>query len=116
MALTFKLNKTVPLKYQLDLHSSLPSYPTRQDFLFDVLSYLIRVAESKSKDWDSSSIKFSSKTLKYVFGDRLTPEFLEKLKPIMKVLIEDGTLTKTGESLVISESTFSDFYTILQAN
>jgi hypothetical protein len=110
----FKPTDHLPLKYLLDIQANLPSYPTSQDFLFDVISYLVRVAESKSKEWDSDLIKFSTKTLKYVFGEKLTPEFLDKLKLIMRDLIQDGTLVKNGEYLIINQSAFNRFYTILQ--
>lgn len=109
--MTFNLRKDLPLKYLLEMHAALPSYPTRQDFVFEILTYLVRVSESKSKDWDSTDIKFSTKTLKYVFGDKINDEnFKESLKLLMKDLIEDNTISKKGEYLVISESEFQKYY------
>lgn len=111
--MTFNINKTLPLKYLLDSHTALLSYPTEQDFLFDILSYIVRVSVSKSKPIDPKDIKFSTKTLKYVFGDRLAnQEFTDKMKLIMKSLIEDGKLSKKGEYLQVSESTFLTYYEI----
>ena len=69
--MTFKINQTLPIKYSLNVHNALPSYPTEADFVFDVASHLVRVADVKGKDWDIEDIKFSTKTLKYVFGDRM---------------------------------------------
>ena len=113
--MTLKISKQLPLKYILETHTALPSYPTRQDFVFDVLNYLIRVSDSKSKTFNPADIKFSSKTLKYVFGEKATdPDFLEKIKLIIKSLIEDGSLVKNGENLMISESYFLNFYTVQQ--
>lgn len=104
-------SKNLPLKYALETHTALPGYPTGQDFLFDVLNYLVRVADSKSKKFDPADIKFSSKTLKYVFGDKIKDqEFLENLKLIIKTLIEEGSLSKIGENLTISETVFYNFY------
>jgi hypothetical protein len=110
--MTFKLQPNIPLKYLLDSHTALPSYPTRQDFIFDILSYIVKVTQVKSKDFDPGDIKFSTKTLKYVFGDKLTAEFLEKLKLLMKDLIEDTTLIKKGEFIIIDQSEFLKFYII----
>ena len=105
-------SKNIPLKYALETHTALPGYPTGQDFLFDVLNYLIRVSDSKSKDFNPADIKFSSKTLKYVFGDKIKDqEFLEKLKLIIKDLIEEGSLSKHGDNLTVNETVFSNFYT-----
>jgi hypothetical protein len=108
----FKIQPNIPLKYLLDSHTALPSYPTRQDFMFDILSYIVKVTQIKSKDFDPEDIKFSTKTLKYVFGDKLTPEFLEKIKLLMKGLIEDNILIKKGEFILVSQDEFLKFYII----
>lgn len=53
------------------------------------------------------------KTLKYIFGDKLeNQEFSEKLKLIMKSMIEDGSLIKNGEYLQIDEAVFLTYYEI----
>jgi hypothetical protein len=49
----------VPIKYHLSMWKSLPGYPTGQDFLYEVLSYL----EKNSKTGD-----FSEQTLNYAVG------------------------------------------------
>lgn len=109
--MTFNINQDLPLKYVLQAYASLPNYPTKDDFVFDILSYLVKVHESKNKDLDSSQIKFSTKTLNYIFGDKLKTDFLEKIKIIIKDLLEDGTLAKTGEFLIVKESEFLKYYT-----
>lgn len=111
--MAFNLKQSLPLKYLLDSHTALPSYPTEQDFMFDIISYIVRVSASKAKPIDPKDIKFSTKTLKYVFGDRLAnQEFTDRIKLIMKSLIEDGSLIKKGEYLQISESVFLTYYEI----
>lgn len=108
--MNYKLNQEIPLKYHLEVHSSLPNYPSNDDFIFDVINYLVKVFESKSKTLDSSSIKFSTKTLKYVYGDKFNQEFIEKLKPIISSLVEEGILTKKDDTMVISKQVFEKFY------
>jgi hypothetical protein len=111
--MTFKLSSLAPLKYSLEAHIALPTYPTRQDFVFDIASYLIRVSESKSRKLDPEDLKFSTKTLKYVFNDKMNDdEFRDRIKLIMKDMIEDGSLVKSGENLVISQTEFLKLYTI----
>lgn len=110
--MTYKLSQSAPFKYQLEAHNTLLSYPTRQDFVFDVVSYLIKVFDSKSKKFDPTNINFSTKTLKYIFGDKMNnDEFRERLKLIMKEMIEDSSLTKTNDAFVITESEFLKLYT-----
>jgi hypothetical protein len=107
------LKKSAPLKYLLENHTALPSYPTGQDFVFDILSYIVKVTIAKTKDFDQTDIKFSTKTLKYVFGEKMQEEtFKDKIKLIMKDMIEDGTLIKKGEFLIINESVFLTYYEI----
>jgi hypothetical protein len=91
----------------------MPNYPTTQDFMFDVISYLIRVTESREKEWDPADIKFSVKTLKYVFGENTkSEEFLGRIKAILKDLIDSEMLERRGEYLYISEQEFLRYYSI----
>jgi hypothetical protein len=109
--MTFSIQRDLPIKYTLGLHPSVPSYPSKQDFLFEVASHLVRVAEVKSKDWDPTEIKFSTKTLKYVFGENMNEEpFREKIKSILVELLEAGVLTKKGEFIFIPAGEFSKYY------
>lgn len=111
--MNFKIQETLPIKYSLGLHQSMPNYPTSQDFMFDVISHLVRVAESREKEWDPTDIKFSVKTLKYVFGDNTkSEEFLGRIKVILKDLIDSETIERRGEYLYINASEFSRYYSI----
>jgi hypothetical protein len=110
----FKINQALPIKYVLGVHTALPKYPTEQDFMFDVAAHLVRVTEVKSKDWDPTDIKFSTKTLKYVFGDKMeSEEFKTQIKSLLKILIDNGSLTKKGEFIFVPEKEFSKYYNIL---
>lgn len=108
----YLINPDLPIKYVLECHSSSQSYPTKQDFMFDIISYLVRVNETKGKELDQIDVKFTTKTLKYIFGDRLQGEFLEKLKLVLEELVKEGTINKKGESLLIPESEFSKYYSL----
>jgi hypothetical protein len=107
----FKINRGLPIKYALSLHQAVPGYPTHQDFLFDVSAHIVRVTEVKSKDWDPEDIKFSTKTLKYVFGEHMHEEvFVSKIKSILSDLLAKGILEKRGEFIFIPNSEFSKYY------
>jgi hypothetical protein len=107
----FRINQDLPIKYSLNLHQAVPSYPNQQDILFDVASHIVRVTEVKSKDWDPDDIKFSTKTLKYVFGDHMNSEsFVQSVKSMLADLISRGTLIKKGEFIFIPSSEFSKYY------
>jgi hypothetical protein len=108
----YVINQDLPIKYVLECHASVPSYPTKQDFMFDIISYLVRVSEAKSKDLDQGDVKFTTKTLKYIFGDKLQGEFLEKLKLVLEALVKEGTINKKGDSILIPESEFSKYYSL----
>jgi hypothetical protein len=111
--MTFRINSELPVKYPLNVHSALPSYPTQSDFIFDVATHLVRVADVKGKDWDVDDIKFSTKTLKYVFGDRMNDDqFKASLKNILAGLLDSGTLIKRGEYIFIPNVEFSKYYLI----
>jgi len=111
--MTFKINPGLPIKYALGVHPAMPSYPSSQDFMFDVASHIVRVTEVKSKDWSDDDIKFSTKTLKYVFGDRMhADDFKLKVRELLKSLLDNGTLSKKGDFMFIPESEFSKYFLI----
>jgi hypothetical protein len=109
--MTFSIQRDLPIKYVLGLHPAVPTYPNGQDFMFEVASHLVRVAEVKSKEWDPLEIKFSTKTLKYVFGENMNDEsFRERVKSILVELLETGALIKKGEFIFIPAGEFSKYY------
>jgi len=111
--MNFNVQPTLSIKYAMKVHQELPNYPTHQDFMFEICSYIVRVSEQKEKELDPNDIKFSAKTLKYVFGDNVkSEEFLDRIKSILKDLLESGALTKKGEFIFIEADEFSKYYAI----
>lgn len=102
------LRSDLPIKYYLNLHS----HKDLQDplaVLFDVLQYLLKVSEMKNKD--SSVLRFSSKTLKYIFGDQLKDEtFRQDIVKKIKDLISQGYLEVKGEEMHITNNGLLTFY------
>lgn len=109
------INPNLPIKYSLGLHQGMPNYPTQADFMFDVITYLLKTLENKgllTKNTDID-LKFSVKTLKYVFGERLkSEEFVESIKNVLTDLVESGDLIKTGEYVSVTRDALSQYYLI----
>lgn len=110
----YKIQENLPIKYTLDLFRSLPAYPTHQDFMFEVISYIIKVAEKKGRQVDPEDLRFSSKTLKYIFGDNLkSDEFLVRIKTILSELSEAGILEKIDDQVHIKSDEVVRYYAII---
>lgn len=112
--MSYSTNPELPIKYHLLVHAALPTYPTLPDFLFDVCSYLIKVHGTKKSKLAKSDLKFSVKTLKYIFGSQMENEaFKLKIKENLQDGISLGQFTKDGEFLFISEETFTEYFSIV---
>jgi len=112
--MTYKLSQQLPIKYDLLVHTAMPNYPSLPDFIVDVCSYLIRVHGTKKSELTSSDLKFSVKTLKYVFGTNMDKEeFRLKIKENLQNGIALGNFTKEGEFIFISEETFTKYFSIV---
>ena len=108
---SLKVNPETKMKYRLGIHQTMPGYPSSQDFLFDVCSFIVRVNEKKEKAFDEKDLKFSAKTLKYIFEDRVkSEEFNERIKAIIRELVDNGTLTLSGEFFLIDPNEFGRYY------
>lgn len=112
--MSYKINESLPIKYDLLVHTALSNYPTLDDFIFDVSAYLLKVHGTKKSELSASDLKFSSKTLKYVFGTQLeNEEFKLKIKENLQNGLALGKLTKEGEFVFISQETFTNYFSIV---
>ncbi len=112
MMMTILLREDLPIKYYLGLHGE---ESVRDQFypLFEISQYLIRVHTAKTKELEMSSFKFSSKSLKYVFGDRLKDEtFKDEIVQSLKDLLKDEYLVSKGESISFTKKALTHFYQI----
>jgi hypothetical protein len=112
--MSYKINAEQPIKYDLLVHTALPNYPTLSDFIVDACSYLIKVHGSKKSELSQSDLKFSAKTLKYIFGTQLEDEaFKAKIKTVVAEGLANGSLSKDGEFIFVSEQTFTNYFSIV---
>ncbi len=99
------LRSDLELKYYLLLHNEDQVF-TRDSVLFDILEYFVKIKKEAQ-----SQFKFSSKTLKYIFGEKLNDEKLkEKIVLSIKDLILDGLLQKIDDNIIITKNAINKFY------
>jgi hypothetical protein len=104
-----KINNRAPIKYHLNLHLS-EKHLNPESIAFELTRYTI--SQSKSDDVDLSDLKFTSKTLKYIFGDRLEGEFKELVVASIKKYIKEGYIEPKGKSMYITKKLVNQFYGI----
>ena len=104
------LRSDLPLKYYLNLYNE-DTLLDQYSILFEILQYIIKVANVKDKNLNSSNIKFSSKSLKYVFGDRLNDEIFKKyVVESLKYMITTEYLRTEGDFIYFTKNGLTYFY------
>jgi hypothetical protein len=105
-----KLRSDLPIKYYLNVYNE-EGLNDKFTLLFEILQYLIKVVNAKDKDLDLKNLKFSSKSLKYVFGDRLKDEtFKEYVVKSLKEMIQHEYLQPTGDFIYFTKKGLTYFY------
>jgi hypothetical protein len=100
------LRSDLELKYYLGLHNEDLLF-TKDSVLFDIIEFFVKI-----KKENQDSFKFTSKTLKYIFGDKLGDENLKiKIVSYIKDLIDSGLFERHGESILITNNAINKFYT-----
>ena len=81
---------------------------------FELIKYIISDIESNSKkELNIDNMKFTSKTLKYIFGERLkVNSFKEYIILEIKKMIDKKWIIPKGKSMHISEEMIKYFYNI----
>jgi hypothetical protein len=106
------LRSDLPIKYYLNLHGE-EKVRDKYYFLFEILQYVIRVANMKDRQLTEENYKFSSKSLKYVFGDRIKDEtFKTELVKSLKELIHTDYLKSEKDFMYINKKGLTYFYTL----
>ena len=104
------LRSDLPIKYYLNLYNE-EGLSDEFTLLFEILQYIIRVANAKEKSLELKNIKFSSKSLKYVFGDRVKDEtFKTNLVKSLKKMINEEYLTTEGDFIYFTKKGLTYFY------
>ena len=110
--MTMNLRSDLPIKYQLNLYNE-EGLNDEFTLLYEISQYIIRVAESKGRDLDTNSVKFSSKSLKYIFPEKIKDEtFKAYLVKSLKKMIVEGYLAAKGEFIFFTKKGLTYFYTL----
>ena len=108
--MTMTLRSDLPIKYYLLVHNE-DRLHDELSSLFDILQYLNKVLQAKGKAASLDSFKFTSNSLKYVFGDRLKDEtFKQILVKKIKTLIAQEYILVEGEQMKITQKALTNFY------
>lgn len=100
----------IPIKFALNMHL-MESFIEKDSVAFELIKYLINQESFKN---DLNNIKFSTKTLKYIFGEEKIKE--EKFKAFVinsiKELIKENLISLKGKTFYITEDLVKRFYNI----
>jgi len=111
MKTTIEIKDDLPLKYYLSLH--LNKY-TEDSVLFEIINYIVtNNIENKDKNISYDNLKFSSKTLKYIFGEDIIDEkFKNEIIFSIKKLISDEKISVNRKYFHVTEKGILNFYNI----
>lgn len=102
-----KINSNAPIKYSLDLHL-IDSHISSDSIVFEIVRYCIN--QFKSSEVDLDNVKFTSKTLKYVFGNKLDGEFKDRVISSIKEYIGLGYIEPNNNTMYITKELVTKFY------
>ena len=110
--MTLKLRSDLPIKYYLNVYNE-EDLQDNLVVLFNLIQYLSKVIQTKGKDHTLENYRFTSNSLKYVFGEKLKDEtFKLALVKKIKSLITDEYLAVEKENMKITNKGITAFYTI----
>ena len=113
MKMRLKIKEDIPLKYHLNMHL-MESYIDKDSIGFELIRYIINdINGNDNKDLTLENLKFTAKTLKYVFGDKMqNDEFKNYTITSLKQLIALNFIEPKGKSMYITEEMLRKFYNI----
>lgn len=80
-----------------------------ESIIFELIKYII----NDKKELTIDMFKFTSKTLKYVFGDKMkSEEFKTRVVTELKKMISKNLIVPKGKSMYISKELIEKFYKI----
>lgn len=102
-----RINKTTPIKYHLNLHLH-EDFLDEDSIIFEIIRFCLNQNKEESNNLD---LKFTSKTLKYVFGDQIKSEDFKNLTiNSIKNAIKDGKINISGKSMNFSKEIILKYY------
>ena len=90
------------------------SFVDRDSIGFELTKYVINdVNSNDKKELTFDNLKFTSKTLKYVFGDKMKDDkFKEYIINAIKEMISLGWIAPNNKAMFITDKMITNFYNI----
>lgn len=108
----FKISNDIPIKYHLNMHL-MESLIDRDSIAFELIKYTIKNIAAHEKEYIIDNFKFTSRTLKYVFGDLLKDEKTkEYIINSIKEMIGMKWIKLKGKTMFITKEMLNNFYEI----
>ncbi len=102
------LRNDLKLKYYLSMH--LNGILNKDAILFEIISYILS-NNLKDKDIVYNNVKFSAKTLKYIFGEKFNnEEYKNSIISFIKTLVSDKDLELNSKTFHVTEQGICKFY------
>lgn len=106
--LMLKIRDDIKVKYILNLHL-VDDLLDDESIIFEIIKYVI--GQSKDDKVNLEDLKFTSKTLKYIFGDKIKDDtFKQKVIISIKNSISDGDIIPKGKSMFLSDKIINEYY------
>ena len=110
--MNLKINNDLPIKYHLNMHL-MESFIEKDSIGFEIIKYVIGDIATHKKEMEIENFKFTSKTLKYIFGDRIKePDFKDFVIKTIKEFIANDLIVPKNKALHITEKMITNFYNI----
>ncbi len=111
--MTLTIKEDISIKYHLNMHL-MESFIERDSIGFELIKYVIdQIESSDNKILELNNMKFTSKTLKYIFGDSIKDEdFKTYVVSKIKEMIAIGWIEPKNKSMFITEKMINNFYNI----
>jgi hypothetical protein len=88
-----------------------PDLRDNNSILFSIIIYMLRIIETKNREFDVEAFRFSSKTLKYIFGDMMENEQTKnEIISSIKYLISNKDIDVKKDQFHITEKGLTNFY------
>ena len=104
------IREDIPIKFGLNMHL-MESFLDKDSISFEIVKYVINGVESSDKEMSIDNLKFTSKTLKYIFGDSMKVEtFKDYVISCLKNLIANKLIIPSGKSMNLSSELVETYY------
>jgi hypothetical protein len=79
--------------------------------VFEIVKYTLLQVEAKDEEVDYDNIKFTARTLKYIFGHKMDEDdFKNKVVNAIKMQIKENLISPRNKSMYITNNLLTKYY------